>query len=54
MAEVSGEQLHSQVLDGVGHLVFDNQRRRNALSLEMLAEIPPGFAPLSAILMSAW
>jgi enoyl-CoA hydratase len=41
MAEVSGEQLHTQVLDGVGHLVFDNQRRRNALSLEMLAEIPP-------------
>jgi enoyl-CoA hydratase len=40
MAEVTDGQLHAQVLDGVGYLVFDNQRRRNALSLEMLAAVP--------------
>lgn len=40
MPEVVGGELHTQVLDGVGHLVFDHQRRRNALSLEMLAKIP--------------
>lgn len=40
MPEAVGDQLHTQVLDGVGHLVFDNQRHRNALSLEMLATIP--------------
>jgi enoyl-CoA hydratase len=40
MAEVDSDQLRTEVLDGVGQLVFDNQRRRNALSMGMLAAIP--------------
>jgi len=38
--DVSAGQLITEVTDGIGWLIFDNQEKRNAINRAMLTEFP--------------
>jgi enoyl-CoA hydratase/carnithine racemase len=46
--DVSAGQLITEVTDGIGWLIFDNQEKRNAINRAMLAEFPKVLAEFAA------